>query len=149
MTFEVQYIIIYKMQLKRNLLSFFFIRNIYELLEEEERVGYFDSLRANMIFPKHASKEPGRVTKATMLFPSTIYSHMNAGLANYCAQKTGRPVKDAYRLITYYRSGLMMEELYRLGWTEDDAIRLVAKQHFLQYSQFHNCSLLNFVIRVG
>ena len=61
-------------------------RNVYELLEEEERIGYFDSLRANMIFPKHASKEPGRVTKATMLFPSTIYSHISASGLNALRQ---------------------------------------------------------------
>lgn len=103
------------------------------LLTEEERRGLFDTLLTNTIFPKEVSKYVEKVTKATMLFPNTIYQHMTAGLGNYISQKTGKPVEECFRFVGYYRSGVIMEELYRMGFTRDEAITMVAKEHFLQY----------------
>jgi len=93
-----------------------------------------DSLLANLIFPKHVHKYFAIAANGASLFPSVIYTHMAAGLADYCMQaKQTQNVQDALRFVTYYRSPLMLEELYRLGYTTETAHRLVAKAHFMQF----------------
>ena len=88
-----------------------------EFLSETEKSALLDSLLCNMLFPKEASKYADKVTKATQLFPNCIYSHMHAGLGNYVQAKmkelgkvTSDDLRDAYRFIGYYRTGVMMEE---------------------------------------
>jgi len=117
-------------------------QKLHEELTEAERAGLFDALLTNTLFPKTVSKYTEKVTKATMLFPNTIYQHMVAGLGNYCmnamADHTGDEsyrddIKKSFRYVTYYRSGVICEELYRMGWDRDSMIRMVAKEHFLQY----------------
>jgi len=108
-------------------------QNLHEMLTETEMTGLFDSILANILFAKNVAKRAEYATKATMLFPSSLYSHMNVGLGNYCAEQKGKSVEDSFRFVTYYRSGLMMEEIYRLGFTREQAIKKLAKDHFLQY----------------
>jgi hypothetical protein len=44
-----------------------------------------------------------------MLFPNTIYMHMQMGLGDYVhAHSPGKTLEEAYRYVTYYRSGVQV-----------------------------------------
>jgi hypothetical protein len=106
-------------------------QKLEEVLSDSQRAALLDSLMINMMFPKSVAKYGTLTTKNTMLFPNCIYTHMAAGLADFTMEERGMEnVKDAYRYVTYYRSGVQAEELYRLGYSRDDVLRIVAKQHF-------------------
>merc|ERR1719440_1755320 len=64
---------------------------------------------------------------------ASIYSHTFAGLGNYIGQKMDKKVEDAFRVSTYYRTPILVEELKRMGYTEDQVYEIVAKGFFLQY----------------
>lgn len=42
-------------------------------------------------------------------------------------------IDEALRYITYYRSPVLVEELSRMGYTEDQILEIVSKQFFMQY----------------
>lgn len=76
-----------------------FSQGVSTLLSEKEKQALLDSLLANMLFPKSVSKYAHMATKATMLFPSCIYTHMSAGLGNYCMDKMGGNIDESYRYV--------------------------------------------------
>lgn len=88
----------------------------------------------NMNYPKAVHTYFDKSCFGLPLFGSTVYSHMYAGLGNYIMEKKGvSDIKDAMSITTYYRSPMMNEELYRLGYSEDQVKEIIAKQFFLQY----------------
>ncbi|CAD7938323.1 unnamed protein product [Amoebophrya sp. A25] len=113
-------------------------------LSHKSRSAFFESLMANMVFPKHVHRYFMKAANGASLFPSCIYTHGAAGLGDYCLEATAkrdgsnvdvdqRNIQDALRFVTYYRSPLMLEELHRMGYETRDIHRLVAKAMFMQF----------------
>lgn len=71
------------------------------------------------------------------LFGAAVYSHMFSGIGNHLLQKAGgksdADINDVLRVITYYRTPIISEELFRMGYSSDQVHEIVAKQFFLQY----------------
>lgn len=109
-----------------------FDQGLDSILSPESQAAYLDSLLANIIFPRETAKRFLKATNGASLFPSCIGTHMHVGLGEHLCQN-GRGIEDALRFVTYYRSPLMMEELYRMGWNESDAHRMAAKAMFMQF----------------
>jgi pyruvate/2-oxoglutarate dehydrogenase complex dihydrolipoamide acyltransferase (E2) component len=107
---------------------------IADFLSKEEQEAWFDALLMNLIFPKGVHTHFDKSCFGLPLFGSTVYSHMNAGLGNYAMQKMGTSnIEEALRYITYYRTPVIPEELYRLGYSQDQVLEIIAKQYFMQY----------------
>ena len=119
-------------------------QNLAAVLSEREAVCLLDSLLVNLLFPRHVAAHFAKAANGASLFPSAIYTHLTAGLGNYCLRTAAAATRidEAFRFVTYYRSPVMCEELYRLGVGAPEELaatgrselhRMIAKAHFMQY----------------
>lgn len=81
-------------------------------LSPTERAAFLESLACNLAFPRNVHRHFDKASNGAALFPSAIYTHMSAGLGNYCLHQKGvAEIDEAFRFVTYYRSPVMLEEL--------------------------------------
>lgn len=108
--------------------------SLESVLSEEERVQYQKMLMTTLLYAKPIAKNVNKSAFGLPLFGASIYSHMFAGLGNYCLKKQGMDnIVDAMKIATYYRSPVLFEELQRMGYTEKQIQEIVSKQFYMQY----------------
>ncbi|CAD7960440.1 unnamed protein product [Amoebophrya sp. A120] len=105
------------------------------LLSEGEKDAYLHSLLANLIFPKAVHTHFDKSCFGLPLFGSAVYSHMWAGVGNHLMAKkpSAQKIDEVMKIITYYRTPIISEELFRMGYSPEKVYELVAKQFYLQY----------------
>jgi pyruvate/2-oxoglutarate dehydrogenase complex dihydrolipoamide acyltransferase (E2) component len=104
-----------------------------ELLDTDQKEAYFSSVASAMSVSVPVAKNFGKSAFGLPLMGAAVYSHMYAGLGNYCMQKTGRSIEESLRIATYYRTPVLYEEYKRMGYTDEDIRTILTKNFYMQY----------------
>jgi len=113
---------------------------LQKMLSKVERHGFQESVFTNMGFSKPVAVNFMKSALGLPKMGASVYSHLWAGLTNYVLEKKGLPMdptreqlESAIHLAPYYRSPLLIEEFWRMGYSSGELREIVAKAFFMQY----------------
>jgi len=112
-----------------------------QLLTSEERQHLREMIYTNIGLSSPVSSSFFKSCCGLPTMGAAIYSHLWIGIVNYILQKQGldpatvsiEELRGAVRLVTYYRSPILVEEMNRLGYSRTETLEATAKAFFLQY----------------
>jgi pyruvate/2-oxoglutarate dehydrogenase complex dihydrolipoamide acyltransferase (E2) component len=103
------------------------------IISPAEQEAYFETLLLNLAFSKPVVENFLKASIGLPLIGGAVYSHLFAGVGNHIMAKTGRSVEDSMKMVMYYRSPVIVEELQRIGYSRAEIYDIVAKNTYLQY----------------